>query len=115
MKKTLLLLAISLVPFTANAGFKGPSDQAVMTVSEVSKLGKDKPVMMKGSIEKHLTKDKYQFVDDTGKIVVEIDGEDWRGIDVTPSDTIMIIGETDKNGREMQVDVSSVEIVKNTK
>jgi len=113
MKKTLLLLVIAFVPFASNAGFIDPKNQAIMTVSEVKKLGDEKAVIMKGSIEKHISKDKYQFVDATGKIVVEIDGEEWRGIDVTPDDTIVIVGETDKDWyRETRVDVDSVRIIK---
>ena len=115
MKKTLLLLIIAMVPLTAKAGFVGPSEQAIMSVAEVKKLGDDRPVMMKGSIEKHLTKDKYQFVDETGRIVVEIDGKEWRGQNASPSDTVIIVGETDKDWlRDPVVDVDSIEVVKNT-
>jgi uncharacterized protein (TIGR00156 family) len=113
MKKTLLLLVIAMIPLTAKAGFIGPSEQAVISVTEVKKLGDDKPVLMKGSIEKHLTKDKYQFVDQTGRVVVEIDGKEWRGQNVSPSDTIIIVGETNKGWfQEPKVDVSSIEVVK---
>jgi uncharacterized protein (TIGR00156 family) len=116
MKKTLLLLVIAVVPLTARAGFVGPSEQAIMSVSEVRQLGDDKAVVMKGSIEKHLSKDKYQFVDGTGRVVVEIDGEEWRGQNVTPNDTVIIIGETEKDlFSDPLVDVNSVEVVKNTK
>lgn len=114
MKKTLLLLAIALVPFTsANAKFIGSSDQAILTVAEVKGMKDDKPVMLKGSIEKHISKDKYQFIDSTGRIVVEIEGEDWRGLDVTPNDTVLIVGETEKEWfKDVYVDVSSIEKIK---
>lgn len=117
MKKTLLLLVIAVAPISAKANFIGPSDTqtpAIMSVAEVKKLGDDKQVVMKGSIEKHLTKDKYQFVDATGKVIVEIDGDEWRGQNVTPSDTVIIVGETDKDWfRDPVVDVSSIEVVRN--
>jgi uncharacterized protein (TIGR00156 family) len=119
MKKLLLLTIVLLGGVGANgadAKFIGPSDksgdQAIMTVSEVSKLGDDKMVVMKGSIEKHLTKDRYQFVDVTGKIVVDIDGDEWRGLDVRPTDTVIIIGETDKGMfHDLRVDVDSIKKV----
>lgn len=113
--KKLLLMTIVLLGGAgmAEAKFVGPSERvqqdAVMTVADVSKMGDDKMVVMQGSIEKHISKDKYQFVDSTGKIVVEIDGDEWRGMDVSPSDTVMIIGETDKDlFRDVQIDVESV-------
>ena len=113
MKKLLLLTIVLFGATAADAGFVGLSDKrgepAVMTVSEVSKLGDDKMVIMKGSIEKHLNKDKYQFVDTTGKIVVEIDGDEWRGMEVTPNDTVIIVGETDKSWtHDLRVDVDSI-------
>lgn len=114
MKKLLFLLVMVSAPLAAKAGFVGPSEQALMTVAEVSQLGDDRAVVMKGSIEKHLTKDKYQFVDNTGRIVVEIDGEEWRGQKVQPEDTVLIIGETDKDWfRDIVVDVKSIEVIPN--
>lgn len=115
MRKLLILLVVAAVPFGAKAGFVGTSNQAVMTVSEVSQLGDDRSVVMKGSIEKHLKKDKYQFVDATGKIVVEIDGDKWRGMDVSAEDTVMIVGETDKDWlRDVHVDVDSIQKIPNS-
>ncbi len=115
MKKLLLMTIVLLGAgvSAADAKFVGPSEKdmapAIMTVSEVAKLKDDKHVVMKGTIEKHLTKDKYQFVDATGKIVVEIDGDEWRGLDVTPADTVVIVGETDKSlFHDLQVDVDSI-------
>ncbi len=114
MKQFLIMLTVIAAPFGANAGFVGTSEQAVITVAEVSNMGDDKAVVMRGSIEKHLKKDKYQFVDQTGKIVVEIDGDEWRGIDVTPNDTVLIIGETDKDWfSDTSVDVKTIQKVAN--
>jgi uncharacterized protein (TIGR00156 family) len=110
MKKLLILLVVAAVPFGAKAGFIGTSEQAILTVSDVSKLGDEKSVVMKGSIEKHISKDKYQFVDGTGRIVVEIEGDKWRGLDITPEDTVMIVGETDKDWfRDVRVEVDSIQ------
>ena len=98
MKQFLIMLVVAAAPMAANAGagtrFDGTSDQAIMTVAEVGQLDNDKAVVMKGSIEKHARQDKYQFVDNAGRIVVEIDGAEWRGIHAAPNDTILMIGET---------------------
>ncbi len=114
MKRFLIMLTVIAAPLGANAGFVDGSKQAIMTVAEVSKLGDDKAVVMQGSIEKHLRDDKYQFVDSTGKIVVEIDGDEWRGMDVTPDDTVLIYGETDKDWfKDVTVDAKSIQKVAN--
>lgn len=71
----------------------------------------DTPVTLEGKITKHLHKDKYLFTDDTGTVTVEIDRQDWNGIDVTPADTVRIRGEVDKGWYDTKIDVDSIEIV----
>jgi uncharacterized protein (TIGR00156 family) len=68
-------------------GFQGPgiSDS---TVADALKLPDDTPVVLKGKIEKSLGNEKYQFSDGTGVIVVEIDNEEWRGLTVTPENSL---------------------------
>lgn len=39
---------------------------------------------------------------------MEIDNEDWRGVTVTPKDTIVIQGEIDKDFFKTEIDVDSV-------
>jgi|GEM_PF-2920340 len=94
MKKTLLLLVIALSPLAANARGAGGPEQAVMTVVGVGTSCGDQPIAMRGTIEKHVNKDKYQFVDQTGKVVVEIAGDEWRDAGVRPDGTVMLFGET---------------------
>ena len=93
-------------------GFQGPgiSDS---TVADALKLPDDTPVVLKGKIEKSLGNEKYQFSDGTGVIVVEIDNEEWRGLTVTPENTIEIKGEIDKEMLSApEVDVDMVSLVK---
>lgn len=92
-------------------GFKGPGI-ADSTVADALKLPDDTPVVLKGKIEKSLGNEKYQFNDGTGVIVVEIDNEDWRGVTVTPENTIEIKGEIDKEMLSApEVDADSVSVV----
>ena len=44
----------------------------------------DTPVTLTGEIVSSLCNEKHLFRDATGKIMVRIDDEDWRGISVTP-------------------------------
>ena len=92
-------------------GFQGPGLQP-SSVAEALKLNDDTPVVLVGQIEKSLGGEKYLFKDATGSVTVEIDNEDWRGINVTPKDTIVIQGEVDKDFFKTEIDVDSVALKK---
>ncbi len=92
-------------------GFQGPGLQP-SSVSEALKLNDDTPVVLIGQIEKSLGGEKYLFKDATGSVTVEIDNEDWRGVNVTPKDTIVIQGEVDKDFFKTEIDVDSVALKK---
>ena len=92
-------------------GFQGPG-LAPSSVAEALKLNDDTPVVLVGQIEKSLGDEKYLFKDASGSVTVEIDNEDWRGLTVTPKDTIVIQGEIDKDFFKTEIDVDSVALKK---
>jgi len=112
MNKLLSTSGLGLVAgfsFSAMAAFHGP-ESGVTTVAEALKMRDDSPVVLTGQIEKSLGNEKYQFKDATGTVIIDIDNEDWRGVDVTPADTITIRGEVDKEMFTTEIDVDSVEL-----
>ena len=92
-------------------GFQGPG-LAPSSVAEALQLNDDTPVVLVGQIEKSLGAEKYLFKDASGSVTVEIDNEDWRGVTVTPKDTIVIQGEIDKDFFKTEIDVDSVALKK---
>ena len=92
-------------------GFQGPG-LAPSSVAEALKLNDDTPVVLVGQIEKSLGDEKYLFKDASGSVTVEIDNEDWRGVTVTPKDTIVIQGEIDNDFFKTEIDVDSVALKK---
>lgn len=92
-------------------GFQGPG-LAPSSVAEALKLNDDTPVVLVGQIEKSLGDEKYLFKDASGSVTMEIDNEDWRGVTVTPKDTIVIQGEIDKDFFKTEIDVDSVALKK---
>ena len=92
-------------------GFQGPG-LAPSSVAEALKLNDDTPVVLVGQIEKSLGDEKYLFKDASGSVTVEIDNEDWRGVTVTPKDTIVIQGEIDKDFFKTEIDVDSAALKK---
>lgn len=98
-------------PSSARGGFTGPGLE-VSTVAEVAKLSDDTPVVVVGHIEKSLGDEKYLFKDASGAMTVEIDDDDWNGLNVTPQDLIEIRGEVDKDLFDIKIDADRVMLKK---
>lgn len=85
---------------------------APTTVASLANLRDESMVRLTGKITKALGDEKYEFVDATGAVIVEIDNEDWQGRTVTANDIITIVGELDVEylpTKRMKVDVDFVE------
>ena len=96
----------------ARGGFQGPGLDT-STVAQALEMRDDTAVVLSGQIEKSLGHEKYMFKDATGTVIVEIDDDDWRGLNVTPKDTVIISGEVDKEMlRDTEIDVDSIELKK---
>lgn len=111
MKKILLLTTAVLMAFPAVSAFI--DTVKTTTVRDIKTMKDDTPVQLEGNITKALGDDKYTFTDGTGSITVEIDDEDWKGVDVTPADKVRLDGEIDKDLLKTKVDVHSVQKIQN--
>lgn len=81
------------------------SQADISTVKQAMEMPDDAIVTLKGNIEKQVKKDKYIFKDATGEMTVEIDKKVWAGQSVSPSDTVVITGEIDKDFEHRKLDV----------
>lgn len=89
------------------AGYTGPV--VFQTVSQVLQMRDDAPVVMEGNIVRFLGGEKYEFVDKTGSVTIEIDDDyTWEGQTVGPDDTVIIYGEVDRDFKDFKVDVDRV-------
>lgn len=104
----LSLLALSFTPAAGaqSGGFAGPDNLRQVTVAEAMELPEDTDVKVRGYIVRSLGDEKYEFRDDSGTIVVEIDDDDWGGLEVTPDAHVEITGEIEeeRNGNELDVE-----------
>ncbi|MCW8336379.1 YgiW/YdeI family stress tolerance OB fold protein [Vibrio paucivorans] len=89
-------------------GFNGPTQGMINTVQAALESSDDTPVTLTGHIVKALGKKDYLFKDDTGEITVEISHKRWQGQEITPSDTVQIVGEVDKDWSERDIDVDTI-------
>ena len=115
MKNFLMTLLVLLTPLcvtNAQAAFEGPTSAQTVTSVEKALSSRDEtPVVLVGKIVNSLGDEKYTFKDTSGEIIVEIDDEDWRGVNVTPENTVEIRGDVDKDFYEKtKIDVDSIVI-----
>lgn len=123
--KKFTLLSTMIASFTAANiasadGFQGNNtayqaggfnqSEQVSRVAEAKNGYDDQFVVLQGKIVKQVGGDEYLFRDASGEITLEIDHEDWHGVNVSPNDEIRVYGEIDKSWRT-QVDVHRVEKV----
>lgn len=121
MKKILTALAFVAAICLSNASFAGDSSKKTMggfkqdlsqmpvsSVQDVQNMADETMVVMQGNISKRMKKDKYLFNDNTGEMIVEIEGYAWNGQEVSPTDVITIVGEVDKDGNMTMVEVDEV-------
>ncbi|WP_068546100.1 YgiW/YdeI family stress tolerance OB fold protein [Thalassotalea crassostreae] len=115
---TIALLALSTSACAATdtakrGGFTGPSDMVITPVAEAIVADDDTFVTMKGYISKAIGNEKYLFKDKTGTAVIEIDDKDWRGVEVSENDLVIISGEVDTSFNEpVEIDVDSIQLAK---
>lgn len=121
MKKTLTALAFISVLCLSVASFAGDgmkkhmgglkqdiSQMPVSTVQSIQSMPEDTMVVLQGNISKRVKKDKYMFNDNTGEMMIEIDGYAWNGQEISPTDVVTIVGEIDKDGNVTMVEVDQV-------
>mgnify|MGYP000009413373 FL=1 len=88
-------------------GFTGPSIE-VITVEQAKNMNDDAFVILRGNIKQNVGDDIYVFTDGTGSINVEIDEDEWNGLNVGPEDVVEIRGEVDKGWSTLEIDVDRI-------
>ncbi len=115
MKTIFLMALLGLVAVTAHAqtgGFNGPDGRELVTALKVQELADDTNVRLVGYIVRKTGDEEYEFKDDSGTLIVEIDDDDWHGLEVSPADKVQLTGEVDKERAGNTIDVDSVQLVK---
>ncbi len=113
-KFSVIVLSLAVASGSVFAqGFSGPN-QGVSTVKQVLDSGvfsDDMPVTLTGKIKSSLGGEQYLFEDSTGEVIVDIDHDKWVGQSVTPSSTVELRGEVDKNISGVKVDVDVIKVL----
>ncbi len=109
-------VALSSAAFAAsdntNGGFSGPgSEVAIVSVQQAKGMNDDAMVILQGNIQKKVGDELYLFSDGTDTILVEIDDDDWNGLNIGPDDMVEISGEVDKGWTSIEIDVDQIKKV----
>ena len=84
------------------------SQADISTIKAVQDMEKGSYVTLQGQIIKRINKNKYQFKDQTGTMMVKIGKKIWRGLVVSAEDTVQISGKVEKSKDATMLDVKSL-------
>ena len=104
MNKLLITTAVDGLTLAVQAQNTTPTN----TVLQVMTFQDDTPVVLQGKINKALGRGKYQFSDDTGTIVLDIDEEDIGDMQLLSEEMVEIHGEVDKGWFSTEIDVEEI-------
>ncbi|WP_150378136.1 NirD/YgiW/YdeI family stress tolerance protein [Acinetobacter pittii] len=104
MKKILLtalagfaLLGNSAVIAKPDAALLNEATKNVVTVSKVKTLADESGVTLTGTIVKHIAGDHFELKDATGSIIIDIDDDLWKPLELKAGDKVRVVGEVDKH------------------
>lgn len=84
---------------------------AQVSVKQALSFADDRHVQLSGQIVKNLGDEHYQFRDQTGTIVVEIDDDLWQGKPLNMQQTLTLMGEVDRDDdhpNRVEIDVDHI-------
>ena len=90
-----------------SGGFKA-DNTSVVTVKQAEEMKDDSWITVRGTLEKQIGDENYQFRDATGTRKVEIEHKRWNGLTITPKDQVELTGELDKDFNSIELDVKQV-------
>lgn len=122
--KTLLsAVAVSAVALTSavfadsknsTGGFTGPgTETTVVSIQEAKGMKDDTVVVLQGNIQKKIGDELYLFSDGKDTVAIEIEDDDWNGLNIGPDDVVEITGEVDKGWTSIEIDVDQIKKVNN--
>lgn len=97
---------------STRGGFITDDTSDFTTVLNAKRMGDNSYVRLKGKIVSKTGNEKYMFKDNTGTIQIEIDDDDWNGVQAGPKDLVIIEGELDKDWNDISIDVDTIKLVK---
>lgn len=117
MKKIMAATLAGLALLVHSHAF-AKSDQAIqqeatqhaVTVAQIKTLADETGVTLAGHIVRHISGDDFEFKDASGSIVIEVDDDLWKPMQLKAGDKVRLIGEVDTHRRKpTDIEVISIE------
>ncbi|TCB47644.1 NirD/YgiW/YdeI family stress tolerance protein [Acinetobacter sp. ANC 4779] len=109
----LCLLGSSLVFAKSEVALVKEASKNVVTVAKAKTLTDETGVTLKGTIVQHISGDDFEFKDSTGSIVIDVDDDLWKPMQLKAGDKVSIIGEIDTHRiKPTDIDVIQIERMK---
>ena len=89
-----------------------PTHKINTTISDKILWKDDQQFFLKGKITKQVKKDKFLFTDGTGEVVLEIEDEDWDGVDIQQDEEFIVKAQVDVKDKGTK-ELEAIEIFKN--
>jgi uncharacterized protein (TIGR00156 family) len=104
------LCVVGLAAHAQTGGFSGPDNRRLVTAIEAADMPDNTSVRLVGYIVESVGEETYTFRDETGAIAVEIDADEWNGLDVSPNVRVEITGEVDRDLDSTEIDVDAIRL-----
>lgn len=80
-----------------------------VTVAQAKTLKDETGVTLTGKIVKHISGDDFEFEDVSGSIVLDIDNDLWKALQLKAGDKVKVIGEVDTH-RSKPTDIEVIKL-----
>jgi uncharacterized protein (TIGR00156 family) len=105
----LCLLSSSMIFAKSDEVLLKEATKNVVTVAKAKNLRDEAGVTLKGTIVQHISGDNFEFKDSTGSIVIDVDDDLWRSLQLKAGDKVTVIGEVDTH-RKKPTDIDVIQI-----
>ena len=108
---SLALLGTTAVFAKSDAVLLQEAAKNVVTVAKAKTLADETGVTITGSIVKHVSGDDFEFKDTSGSIIIDVDDDLWKPMQLKAGDKVQIVGEVDTH-RMKPTDIEVIKIQK---
>lgn len=118
MKKVLLAAITSISLLSGNIAFAKSdavllkeAEKNIVTIAQAKKLSDETGVTLKGVISKHISGDDFELKDTTGTMVIDVDDDLWKPMQLKVGDKVRVVGAVDTH-RVKPTDIDVIHIEK---
>ena len=119
MMKKILITALTGLALLGSASVFAKSDSMVLqdaaknvvSIAKAKTLADETAVTLTGSIVKHISGDDFELKDSSGSIVIDVDDNLWKPMQLKAGDKVRVVGEIDTH-RKKPTDIEVIKIQK---